>query len=437
MKMIFKGARVIDPARGLDDVRDVLVVNGSIAAVEKNIMISGAGVVDLTGMILTPGLIDLHVHFREPGYEYKEDIESGSRSAAAGGFTTVACMPNTDPPVDNAAMVEYVKSRAARVNLVRILPVGCVSKGLEGRELAEMGDMVGAGAAAFSDDGKPVADSSLMRKALAYASMFDRVIIDHCEEPSLFEGGQVNEGHISTRLGLAGIPASSEEIMVARDTILAKETGARVHIAHVSTKGSVEIIRRAKAEGVKVTCEVTPHHLILTEDAVEGYNTFAKVNPPLRTGEDVEALREGLKDGTIDAIATDHAPHSMDEKDVEFDKAAFGMVGLETALGLILTNLTGPGRLSLNLVLEKMTSGPAGILGLDLGTLKIGSPADFTVIDPSKEWTVDKNRFFSKGRNTPFDGWKLKGKAVMTIVGGRVVYSDDNLREALICGQVS
>lgn len=429
MKKILKGARVIDPNRKVDEVRDILVVDGSIAAMEKKINISGAQVIDLTGLILTPGLIDMHVHFREPGYEYKEDIETGSRSAAAGGFTTVACMPNTKPPVDNAMMVEYVKSRALKSGLVRVLPIGCVSKGLEGKEIAEMGDMVEAGAVAFSDDGRPVADSSLMRKALMYASMFDRVIIDHCEDPGLFEGGQVNEGYISTLLGLQGIPASAEEIMVARNILLARETGTRVHIAHVSTKGSVELIRRAKAEGVKVTCEATPHHLTLTEEAVVGYDTNAKMNPPLRTKEDVEALLEGLKDGTIDVIATDHAPHSIDEKDVELDKASFGIVGLETSLGIILTHIVGKGKLDLGQAIEKMTIGPARALGIDAGSLTIGKPADITVIDPDLEWTVDKNKFFSKGRNTPFHGWKLKGKAVLTMVGGKIVYADENISD--------
>ncbi|HHW02279.1 MAG TPA: dihydroorotase [Thermoanaerobacterales bacterium] len=429
MKKILKGARVLDPSQKIDEIMDILVVDGKIAAIGKNVYIGDAEVIDLTGMIATPGLIDMHVHFREPGYEYKEDIETGSRSAAAGGFTTVACMPNTRPPVDNAAMVEYVKSRALKSGLVRVLPIGCVSKGLEGKEIAEMGDMVAAGAVAFSDDGRPVADSSLMRKALLYASMFDRVIIDHCEDPGLFEGGQVNEGRVSTLLGLQGIPASAEEIMVARNILLARETGTRVHIAHVSTKGSVELIRRAKAEGVKVTCEATPHHLTLTEEAVLGYNTDAKMNPPLRTGEDVEALLEGLRDGTIDAIATDHAPHSTDEKDVEFDKATFGIVGLETALGIVLTRIVGSGILDLKQAIEKMTASPARILGIDAGSLAIGKPADITVIDPDLEWTVDKNSFFSKGRNTPFHGWKLKGRAVLTMVGGKIVYADENISD--------
>lgn len=425
MKKLLKGARVIDPSQDTDTTSDVLIVDGRIAAVKDEIEISDAKAIDLSGMIVTPGLIDMHAHFRDPGYEYKEDIESGSMSAAAGGFTAVACMPNTNPPIDNAALVQYVKSKASKAGKIKLLPIGCVSKGQEGKEIAEMGDMAQAGAVAFSDDGKPIADSALMRKAMVYASMFDKVIIDHCEDPFLFEGGQINEGYISTLLGLAGIPAAAEEIMVARNILIAREMGTRVHIAHVSTEGSLKLIRQAKSEGVKVSCEVTPHHLTLTEKAVMGYDTNAKVNPPLRTQSDIDALLEGLKDGTIDAIATDHAPHHMDEKDMEFDKAAFGMVGLETALGVILTHIVKEGVLSLNAAIEKMTSGPAKVLGLDMGTLKIGAPADITVIDPNRVWTVDKNKFFSKGRNTPFDGWRLTGKAVLTMVDGRIVYSDD------------
>lgn len=424
MKEIFKGARVIDPSQQIDDIRDVLVVDGKIADIKEQIELSEVKTIDLSGKILTPGLIDMHVHFREPGYEYKEDIESGSKSAVAGGFTTVACMPNTEPPIDNAALVEYVKTQGIRAGLARVLPIGCVSKGLEGKEITEMGDMTAAGAVAFSDDGKPIADGALMRRAMVYASMFDKVIIDHCEESSLFEGGQINEGYTSTLLGLTGIPAAAEEIMVSRNIIIAKEMGTRIHIAHVSTKGSVELVRRAKSDGVKVTCEVTPHHLTLTEDAVRDYDTMAKVNPPLRTAEDIEALMTGLKDGTIDAIVTDHAPHHMDEKDIEFDKAAFGLVGLETSLGIILTHIVGKDKLSLMEAIGKMSFGPAKTLGLGLGTIKVGMPADITVIDPELSWTVDKDKFVSKGRNTPFNGWKLKGKAIMTVVEGKTVYTD-------------
>jgi len=424
MKKLLKGAKVIDPSQNIDAFMDILIIDDYIADIKPNLNISDAKIINLSGMTVTPGLIDIHVHFREPGYEYKEDIESGSMSAAAGGFTAVACMPNTNPPIDNSALIEYVKSKASQVGKTKILPIGCVTKGQEGEEITEMGDMAKAGAVAFSDDGKPVANSSLMRKAMVYAAMFDKVIIDHCEDPFLFEGGQINEGRVSTQLGLAGISKACEEIMVARDILIAKEIKTQVHIAHISTKGSVELVRSAKSEGVRVTCEVTPHHLTLTEEAVMGYNTNAKVNPPLRTQEDINALLEGLKDGTIDAIATDHAPHHFDEKDLEFDKAAFGLVGLETALGVILTNVVEKSGLPLNTVIEKMTIGPAKVLGLDMGTLRVGAPADITVIDTNREWIVDKDKFFSKGRNTPFDGFKLKGKAVMTIADGNIIYSE-------------
>ncbi|MCF6097782.1 dihydroorotase [Thermovorax subterraneus] len=424
MKVLLKGARVLDPSRGLDGIMDVLIEGERIAMIGENLKDEDAKVIDLSGLLLVPGLVDMHVHLRDPGLEYKEDIESGAKSAAAGGFTAVACMPNTVPPVDNAAMVSYITSKAERAGLSRVLPIGCISKGREGRELAEIGEMASAGAVAFSDDGNCVSDASLMRRALMYAGDFGRVVIEHCEDPTLSAGGVMNEGFLSTLLGLPGIPRSAEEVMVARDVILAKETKVPVHIAHVSTRGSVEIIRRAKAEGIPVTCEVTPHHLVLTEDAVMGYNTNAKVNPPLRTEEDIQALIEGLKDGTIDAIASDHAPHSMDEKDVEFDKAAFGISGLETSLGLILTFLVGPGKLSLKEMVEKMSTNPARILKIEGGTLREGSLADITVIDLKKKWTVESAKFFSKGKNTPFEGWELKGKAVMTIVRGKIVYAE-------------
>jgi dihydroorotase len=411
MKKLLKGARVIDPSQGINGKRDVLLEDDKITALEAEIDLSDIPVEDLSGKILTPGLIDMHVHFREPGYEYKEDLESGAKSAAAGGFTTVACMPNTNPVIDNAALVEYIKSRASKINGVNILPIGAVSKGLQGKEITEMGYMAEAGAVAFSDDGSPVADSALMRRALQYAAYFDKVIIDHCEDPSLFQDGQINEGYVSTVTGLKGIPASAEEIMVARNIILARELSARIHIAHVSTRGSVELIRRAKAEGVQITCEVTPHHLILTEDAVLEYDTNAKVNPPLRTSRDVEVLIEGLKDGTIDAIVTDHAPHHVDEKDVEFDKAAFGIVGLETAVGLLYTHLVYTGKLKMETLIQKMTINPAKILGISAGSLKPGSPADITVWDPTVLSTVDKHKFQSKSKNTPFHGWEIRCKA--------------------------
>lgn len=428
MKTLLKGARVIDPSQKIDEKLDILIVDGKIAAMEKNINASGAKRVDLTGQIISPGLIDMHVHFREPGFEYKEDINSGAKSGAAGGFTTVCCMPNTNPSIDNSVLIRYIKSRSDEVGKSKVLPIGCVSKKQEGKEMAELGDMAKAGAVAFSDDGKPVYNASLMRKAMEYASMFNKIIINHCEDPSLAQFGHANEGYMATRLGIGGIPASAEEVMVARDLLLAKETGLKVHIAHVSTKRSVELIRWAKAEGVKVTCEVTPHHLVLTEKALEGYNTNAKVNPPLRTEEDRKAVEQALIDGTIDTIVTDHAPHHQDEKDVEFDKAAFGIVGLETALGLALTNLYQTGKMSINQILEKMSTNPAKILGLKSGTLMLGSPADITVIDPKLKWTVDKNKFYSKARNTPFDGEKLTGKSIMTIVDGKIIYKSQDFK---------
>lgn len=426
MKTVLKGATVVDPSQGICQKADILIIDGKIAEIKKSIDISGAKKVDLTGKVLTPGLIDMHVHLREPGFEYKEDIETGAMSGAAGGFTTLCCMPNTNPAIDNSALVRYIKSRSKEVGKSKVLPIGCVSKKQEGKEMAEIGDMAKAGAVAFSDDGKPIYNSSLMRKAMQYASLFDKIIIDHCEDPYLAQFGHANEGHMTTRLGISGIPASAEEIMVARDLLLAKETGLKVHIAHVSTKGTIELIRRAKAKGIKVTCEVTPHHLFLNDKALEGYNTNAKVNPPLRSEEDRKAVEKALIDGTIDVIATDHAPHHEDEKDIEFDKAAFGIVGLETALGLILTNLYAKGKMSLSNILEKLTTNPAKILGLKSGALTIGYPADITIIDPKLKWTVDKNKFYSKAQNTPFNGITLLGKAVATIVDGKIIYSDKN-----------
>lgn len=421
MTLILKGARIIDPSQNLDEILDILIENDKIAQIGKNLNISDAKIINLENHIITPGLIDIHTHLREPGYEYKEDIKSGSSSAIAGGFTTICCMPNTNPPLDNAALIKYVKDQGIEANKARVLPIGCVSKGQKGKEMAELGDMANAGAVAFSDDGKPVYDSSLMRKAMLYAQMFDKIIIDHCEEQNLSHLGHVNEGKISVQMGIEGIPSSAEDTMVARNILIAKELDCPVHIAHVSTKTSVELLYQAKAQGIKVSAEATPQHLLLTEEAVKGYNTMAKVNPPLRTNEDVKALQKALADGIIDIIATDHAPHHFDEKDVEFDKAAFGMVGLETALGLVLTHLVGTGKLSLSDMVERMSTAPARLLGLNLGTLAPESPADITVIDPELSWTVDPDKFYSKGKNTPFKDCKLTGKAVMTIVNGKIV----------------
>lgn len=415
MLKLIKGGRVLDPAVGRDEIADVLVEDGKIKAIGERLSAEGAEVMDVKGCWVVPGLIDMHVHFRDPGFEAKEDIESGSMAAAAGGFTAVACMPNTNPVADNRAVVEYIRAKAARVGLVRVFPIGAITKGLAGEELAEIGDMKDAGIVAISDDGRPVCDAGVMRRAMQYAAMFDLPVISHCEDRGLSSNGVINEGRVSAVLGLAGIPASAEEVMVARDIILAKETGARLHIAHVSTRGSVELVRRAKEQGIKVTAEVAPHHFTLTEDAVMGFDTNAKVNPPLRTAEDVEALIEGLADGTIDVIATDHAPHTIEDKDVEFDQAAFGISGLETAVPLAITRLVRTGAITPLKLVEKMALNPAKILGLGLGTLKPGAQADITIIEPEAGLKVEVEKFKSRGKNSPFNGRWLFGR-----IAGRV-----------------
>jgi dihydroorotase len=420
--LLLKNARVVDPSQRLDAVRDVLVENGRIAKVAERITSDGAQVLDLTGFHVCPGFIDMHVHLREPGYEWKETIATGTRAAAAGGFTGIACMPNTVPPIDSRSVVEFVLAQARQHGTVRVYPIGCVSKGQMGEELAEMGDMAIAGARGFSDDGKPVASAGLMRRALEYARIFDLPVIDHCEEPTLVAGGVVHEGEVSTRLGLKGWPGVAEDLMVQRDVLLAQYTGGSVHIAHMSTARSASIVRRAKREGIKVTCEVTPHHLVLEESAVAGYDTNAKMNPPLRTESDRIALVEALADGTVDAIATDHAPHHADEKCVEFSLAPFGVVGLETAVSLALDRLVHKGHLPLARLVELFTTGPAGVLRLDKGTLAVGVDADVTVLDLDREVTVEPQSFRSKSANTPFGGWKLRGGPVMTIVSGRIVH---------------
>ena len=422
MTLLLKNARVVDPSQRLDAVRDVLVENGRIAKVAERITKEGAQVLDLSGLHVCPGFIDMHVHLREPGYEWKETIATGTRAAAAGGFTGIACMPNTVPPIDSRSVVEFVLAQARQHGTVRVYPIGCVSKGQMGEELAEMGDMAIAGARGFSDDGKPVASAGLMRRALEYARIFDLPVIDHCEEPTLVAGGVVHEGEVSTRLGLKGWPGVAEDLMVQRDVLLAQYTGGSVHIAHMSTARSAEIVRRAKREGIKVTCEVTPHHLVLEQSAVAGYDTNAKMNPPLRTEPDRAALVEALADGTVDAIATDHAPHHADEKCVEFSLAPFGVVGLETAVSLALDRLVHEGRLPLTRLVELFTTGPARVLRLDKGTLAVGVDADLTVLDVDREFKVDPEAFRSKSANTPFGGWTLRGGPVMTIVGGRIVH---------------
>ena len=422
MKLLLRNARVVDPAIGLDAERDVLVEDGRISRIEAKLAARGVEALDLGGLVVCPGFIDMHVHLREPGQEWKETIASGTRAAAAGGFTGVACMPNTEPPIDSRSVVEFVLAQARQHGAVSVYPIGCVSKGQRGEELAEMGDMAVAGARGFSDDGKPVASAGLMRRALEYARIFDLPVIDHCEEPTLVSGGVVHEGEVSSRLGLEGWPGVAEDVMVQRDILLAEYTGGAVHVAHMSTARSADLVRRAKQANVRVTCEVTPHHFALTDEAVGEYDTHAKMNPPLRPQADRKALLDALADGTVDAIATDHAPHHADEKCVEFARAPFGIVGLETAVSLALDRLVHAGVIDLARLVELMASGPARILRLAKGTLRPGSDADITVLDLDREVAVAAETFRSKSVNTPFEGWRLRGGPVMTFVGGRVVY---------------
>jgi dihydroorotase len=377
---------------------------------------------DCSGCVVAPGFIDVHCHLREPGREDVETIATGARAAAAGGFTAVCAMPNTDPVTDNQAAVGFIIRQAQRAGAARVYPIGAISVEQKGATLAEFGEMVAAGAVAVSDDGRPVASAHLMRTALEYAQAFDIPVIDHCEEPTLSADGSMNEGLVSARLGLKGIPAEAEEIMVMRDILLARRTGGHVHLAHMSTQGSVELIRWAKDRGVNVTAEACPHHLSLTDEAVDGYNTNAKMNPPLRAAADVAALQEAVRDGTIDVIATDHAPHHYDEKEREFADAPNGIVGLETALAVVVTTLVAPGLIDLATMVERMSGAPARLFRLPGGTLRAGAPADITVFDPACEWTVEPSRFFSKGRNTPYAGRRLRGRARYTIINGDVVY---------------
>ncbi|MGE5574074.1 MAG: dihydroorotase [Bacteroidota bacterium] len=422
MRLLLKGGRVVDPRNGLDETKDVLVDDGRVLTVDSGIEAEGARVLDVREKTVLPGLIDIHVHLREPGREDEETIETGTMAAARGGFAAVACMPNTDPPLDTGAAVRFVLSRARETGRVRVLPVGAVTRGLVGAELAEIGELRRAGAVGISDDGRPVTNSRVMRHAMEYASMFGMPVISHAEDVQLAEGGAMNEGYWSTRLGLPGIPAAAEESMVARDIFLAELTGARLHVAHVSTAGSCELIRRAKEKGIRVTCEATPHHFTLTDEAVAGYDTNTKVNPPLRAARDVEAVLQGLADGTIDAIASDHAPHTTEEKEVEYELAAFGMIGLETSLALAITELVRPGLLTLEQLVERMAYGPASILGLDWPGIVPGAEANITVVDPDASFVVDPTVFASLSRNTPFGGRRLFGRVVATIVAGRLAY---------------
>ncbi len=423
-RLLIKGGHLIDPAQNLDEPADLLIENGRVARVGRNLKAEQAEILDAKGKVITPGFIDLHVHLRTPGQEHKETILSGSRAAVRGGFTTVCAMANTDPVVDSATLVEYVKSESAKVGLIHILPYGAVTVGLKGETLTEMGELQQAGAAGFSDDGMPIASAGMMRRALEYSRMTRLPVIDHCEEKSLSAHGVVHEGLTATRLGLAGIPTEAETVMIARDLLLAEATGGRLHIAHLSTAAGVELIRAAKKRGVSVTTEVTPHHLSLSEEALSTYDARFKMNPPLRSQKDLEALREGLKDGTIDAVATDHAPHSLAEKEAGLVRAPFGVVGLETAVAVLLTELVHRGSLKLFTLVEALTRRPAKILGLDRGTLAVGAAADVTLLDLGAEWVVEAGSFLSKGNNTPFLGWRLKGRVSDVMVGGRPVLRD-------------
>ena len=422
--ILIRGGRVLDPSRGMDEVTDLFLADGKVQASGRDLgRPDDALVVDAAGKVVAPGLIDLHVHLREPGQEDVETVATGAMAAAAGGFSAVCAMPNTDPVTDNQAAVGFIVSQAQRAAKARVYPIGAVSLGQRGQQLAEFGELVGAGAVAVSDDGRPVASSHLMRTALEYARTFGIPVADHCEEPTLAAGGTMHEGLVSTRLGLKGIPAAAEEIMVARDILLAELTGGHVHLCHMSTRGSVDLIRRAKEKGLRVTAEACPHHFTLTHEACEGYNTNAKMNPPLREPEDREAIRQALRDGTIDVICTDHAPHHYDAKEREFDDAPNGIIGLETALGLALTELVQTGLLSLGDLVSRMSVTPARIFNLPGGTLAPGSSADVVVLDPSVAWTVRPEDFFSKSRNTPFAGRRLTGRAETTIVRGQVVFA--------------
>jgi dihydroorotase len=447
ISLLINGGHIIDPSQGINQVGDLLITEGKIIQLGETVIpspsfsaiLSKAQNLDASGLTICPGFIDLHCHLREPGFEDKETIATGTKAATIGGFATVCCMPNTDPPLDTPAAVDWVKHKASMDSLVTLLPVGCITKGRRGEELSDMGALAEAGVVAFSDDGNPVANTQLMHRALEHSRDLGLPIIDHCEDKALSNKGIINEGRISTELGFKGIPAAAEETMVARDLALAKQTKAKLHIAHASTKGSVELIRHAKEEGISVTAEVTPHHLTLTEERITGktssepFNTNAKVNPPLRTQEDVQALIDGLKDGVIDAIATDHAPHTPADKNCGLALAAFGISGFETAFGCLMS-LVHQGAISLTQLISKLTCEPARVIGRNgvLGTLRADAPANITVLNLEREWVVNSSNFASKGKNTPYDGDKLKGKVMATIASGRIAYIDDSLKLIII-----
>ena len=425
VKLLIKGGRIIDPSQQIDKISDLLIEDGRVKSIGDSLLDDGAEVFDASGLIVAPGFIDLHVHLREPGEEYKETIASGAAAAVAGGFTSICAMPNTKPVNDNASVTRFVIDKAREAGLARVYPVGAITRESKGEELAEMAEMKEAGAVAVSDDGRPVMDSQVMRHAMEYARDHGLVLVDHCQDLHLAAGGVMNEGRYSTLLGLKGMSCAAEESHVARDLMLAELTGAQVHIAHISTARSVEMVRRAKRQGLAVTCEVTPHHLALTDAAVVGFDTNTKMSPPLRSEQDRADLIASAIDRTIDAIATDHAPHHMDEKMLEYDRAPSGVVGLETALGVALTILYHSGAAPLSRIVEMLTIGPARAFSLPGGDLAPGSPADITVFDPDREWSVDPQRFKSKSRNTPFAGWRLRGWVAATFVGGREVFRAD------------
>jgi len=417
--LLIKGGRIIDPSQQIDRTADLLIEDRRVKSIDDSISIEGVEILDATGLIVAPGFIDLHVHLREPGEEYKETIASGVAAAVAGGFTSICAMPNTTPVNDNASVTRFIIDKAREAGLARVYPIGAITRESKGEELAEMAEMKTAGAVAVSDDGRPVMNNQVMRHAMEYARDHGLVVVDHCQDLNLAAGGVMHEGRYSTLLGLRGMSSAAEESHVARDIMLAELTGSRIHIAHLSTAGSVELVRRAKQKGIAVTCEVTPHHLALTDAAVVGFDTNTKMSPPLRSETDRAALTEGVLDGTIDAIATDHAPHHSDEKMLDYDHAPSGVVGLETALGVALTVLYESHGIPLARIIEMLTTGPARVFSLQGGTLAVGSSADITVFDPANEWTVDPQRFKSKSRNTPFAGWKLRGRVVETLIAGR------------------
>ena len=420
--LLIKNGRVVDPASKLDARRDILVEDGRLAAVEAKIDRAGAEVFDAANLVVAPGFIDMHVHLREPGKESAETIQSGARAAAAGGFTAVACMPNTQPANDTALVTRYILAQAAPAGGARVYPIGAVKKNLAGEELAELESLRAAGAVAFSDDGHPVWNSRILRRALEYAAALNLAVIDHCEDPQLAAGGVMHEGDCALRLGLRGIPALAEELPVTRNVVMAALAGGHIHLAHLSTRGALEVVRRAKRAGVRVTCEVTPHHFTLTDEACREYDTRAKMNPPLRTADDVTALVEGLADGTVDAIASDHAPHTPTEKQADFESAPFGVIGLETAVALALDKLFHASKITLPRLVELFSANPARILGVEGGQLKVGAPADLTVLDLERKWTYRAAEGVSKSRNSPFDGWSFRGAAAATIVAGVLVF---------------